>query len=318
VLGRRLEADFIDNRCNPAESVKLTTDVISQKRHVAIFDGLCSSAVLAMMPLAERASMPYLVVNASATSITEKTGKAGNKWVFKYNPSDHTFADAMVRHLQSKGQLGQIALLAEDSDFGRGGGDAWTAALAKVGAKLQSTNYFQQNTADFTSALTRIRSQKPSAVAVYSVGADFQNIVRQVRGFNFGIPLTGRLLTDAIPKDVLESGALDGSTSVQNYASEIDTPGNRAFVAAYRKMHNDEVPSGISMASYESMKIFADAIRRAGRTDGDAIRDALQATRFPALLGGFVEFDDFNLAHNFAVILVIEKGVVRVAGLSKT
>lgn len=318
VLGRRLEVDFIDNRCAPAESVKAVSDIISEKKHVAIFDGLCSSAVLAMMPLAERANMPMLVANASATSITEKTGIGGNKWVFKYNPTDHSLAEAMIRFLQEKGMVDRIAVLAEDTDFGRGGGDAWDKGLAKAGKRLLSADFFQQGTADFTSALTKLRAARPSAIATYSVGADFQNMVRQVRAFNLGIPLTGRLLTDVIPKDVLESGALDGSTSVQNYTSEIDTPANKTFVAAYRRMHANETPSGISMASYESMKLLADAINRAGKTDGDAIREALQKTKFPAMLGGFVEFDEYNLAHNFAVVMIIEKGVVKIAGLSRT
>src|SRR5262249_3396523 len=161
---------------------------------------------------------------------------------------------AMVRHLESKGMVDRIAVLGEDTDFGRGGGDAWEKSLAKIGKKLLSKEYFQQGTADFTSALTKLRASRPQAIATYSVGADFQNIVRQVRAYNLGIPLTGRLLTDTIPKDVLESGALDGSTSVQNYASELDTPANNAFVAAYKKLNNNEVPSGISMASYEAMK----------------------------------------------------------------
>ena len=49
VLGRKLEIDYQDNRCNPAEATKSVSQMVSQKKYVAIFDGLCSSAALAIM-----------------------------------------------------------------------------------------------------------------------------------------------------------------------------------------------------------------------------------------------------------------------------
>jgi ABC-type branched-chain amino acid transport systems, periplasmic component len=58
VLGRKVEIDFQDNRCNPAEAVKSVTQMLAEKKYVAIFDGLCSSAALAIMPLVERAGIP--------------------------------------------------------------------------------------------------------------------------------------------------------------------------------------------------------------------------------------------------------------------
>ena len=73
VLGRKIEVDFQDNRCNPAEAVKSVTQMLSEKKYVAIFDGLCSSAALAIMPLVERAGVPFVVANASATSIAERS-----------------------------------------------------------------------------------------------------------------------------------------------------------------------------------------------------------------------------------------------------
>ena len=88
VLGRKIEIDFQDNRCNPAEAVKSVTQMLSDKKYVAIFDGLCSSAALAIMPLVERAGVPFVIANASATSIAERSGVGGNKWTFKVNPTD--------------------------------------------------------------------------------------------------------------------------------------------------------------------------------------------------------------------------------------
>src|SRR5687768_13822222 len=82
-LGRKIEIEFQDNRCNPAEAVKSVSQMLAEKKYAAIFDGLCSSVALAIMPLVERAGVPFIVANASATSIAERSGVGGNKWTFK-------------------------------------------------------------------------------------------------------------------------------------------------------------------------------------------------------------------------------------------
>jgi branched-chain amino acid transport system substrate-binding protein len=317
VLGRKIEIDFQDNRCNPAEAVKSVTQMLAEKKYVAIFDGLCSSAALAIMPLVERAGIPFVVANASATSIAERSGVGGNKWTFKVNPTDASMLDALVGWLDKEGKAGNIAFLGEDSDFGRAGSTGLENALKKRNLKLAAVDFFQKGNADFTPVLTKIKARKPGLLALYAVDADFQNAIRQWYGLGGGVPLTGRVLVDQVPKEIMESGFLDGTTSVQPYDPSVDTPGNKAFVEAFRKLHNVP-PILVSFESYEAMKVLIDAIRRAGKADPAAIRDALVTTKMPSMLGTVIDFDDHNLAHNNAIILTIKGGKVVVLGMSKT
>jgi branched-chain amino acid transport system substrate-binding protein len=317
VLGRKIEIDFQDNRCNPAEAVKSVTQMLAEKKYVAIFDGLCSSAALAIMPLVERAGIPFVVANASATSIAERSGVGGNKWTFKVNPTDASMLDALVGWLDKEGKAGNIAFLGEDSDFGRAGSTGLENALKKRNLKLAAVDFFQKGNADFTPVLTKIKAKKPGLLALYAVDADFQNAIRQWYGLGGGVPLTGRVLVDQVPKEIMESGFLDGTTSVQPYDPSVDTPGNKAFVEAFRKLHNVP-PILVSFESYEAMKVLIDAIRRAGKADPAAIRDALATTKMPSMLGTVIDFDDHNLAHNNAIILTIKGGKVVVLGMSKT
>lgn len=317
VLGRKVEIDFQDNRCNPAEAVKSVTQMLAEKKYVAIHDGLCSSAALAIMPLVERAGIPFVVANASATSIAEKSGVGGNKWTFKVNPTDASLLDALVRFLHKDGKAGSIAFLGEDSDFGRAGSDGLEQALKKFDLKLASVDYFQKGAPDFTAIFTRIKARKPQSLAMYAVAADFQNAMRQWAQLGGGVPLTGRVLVDQVPPEIMASGLLDGTTSVQPYDPSVDTPANKAFVAAFTE-RNKTPPILVSFESYEATNVLLDAIRRAGKTDPAAIRDALAATKYPSILGTTIEFDQNNLAHNNAIILTIKGGKVVVLGMSKT
>jgi branched-chain amino acid transport system substrate-binding protein len=317
VLGRKIEIDFQDNRCNPAEAVKSVTQMLAEKKYVAIHDGLCSSVALAIMPLVERAGVPFVVANASATSIAERSGAGGNKWTFKVNPTDLSLLDALIAWLDKAGKASSIAFLGEDTDFGRAGSSGLEAALKKRNLKLATVDFYQKGMADFTPVFTKLKANKPGLLALYAIDADFQNAMRQWYSLGGGIPLTGRVLVDQVPKEIMESGLLDGTTSVQPYDPSVETPGNKAFVEEYKKLHNVP-PILVGFESYEATKVLIDAIRRAGNTNPAAIRDALVTTKLPSILGTTIEFDDHNLAHNNAIILTIKGGKVVVLGMSKT
>jgi branched-chain amino acid transport system substrate-binding protein len=317
VLGRKIEIDFQDNRCNPAEAVKSVTQMIADKKYVAILDGLCSSVALAIMPLVERAEIPFVVANASATSIAEKSGVGGNKWTFKVNPTDASMLDALVTWLDKEGKAGNISFLGEDTDYGRAGSVGLEGALKKRGKKLSDIDFYQKGTADFSTVLAKIKSKKPQLLALYAIDADFQNMVRQWYSAGGGVPLTGRVLVDQVPKEIMASGFLDGTTSVQPYDPSIDTPGNKAFVEAFTKK-NGTAPILVAFESYETTRILIEAIKRAGNTEHAAVRDALAKTKYQSILGSTLEFDANNLVHNNAVILGIKGGKVVVLGFSKT
>lgn len=316
-LGRKIEIEFQDNRCNPAEAVKSVSQMLAEKKYVAIFDGLCSSVALAIMPLVERAGVPFIVANASATSIAEKSGVGGNKWTFKVNPTDASMLDALIGWLDKEGKAANIAYLGEDTDFGRAGSSGLEAALKKRNQKLVMVDFFQKGSVDFTPVLTKIKARKPALLALYAIDADFQNVIRQWHSLGGGIPLTGRVLVDQVPKEIMASGFLDGTTSVQPYDPSIDTPANKVFVEAFTKKYN-VAPFLVSFESYETINILIDAIRRSGNASPAAIRDALAATKYQSILGTTLEFDANHLIHNNAIIFTIKGGKVVIVGMSKT
>jgi branched-chain amino acid transport system substrate-binding protein len=317
INGRKIEIDYQDNRCNPAEAVKSVTQMLASKKYAAIFDGLCSSAALAIMPLVERAKVPFIIANASATSIAEKSGIGGNQWTFKVNPTDASMLDALVGWLNKEGKADNIAFLGEDTDYGRAGSAGFESALAKYGKKLVMADYFQKGTADYTAVLTKIKARKPSMVAFYLIDADFQNGIKQWFTMGGGIPLTGRVLVEQVPKEVLASGFLDGTTAVQPYDVSVDTPANKAFVETFTKKFN-EPPMLISFESYETTNILLDAIRQSGDASPEKIRDALTHAKYQSMLGPVLEFDKNNLIHNNAIVFGIKGGKVVILGMSKT
>ncbi len=75
----------------------------------------------------------------------------------------------------------------------------------------------------------------------------------------------------------------------------------------YRAQYND-TPDAMAALGYDSAMILADAIKRAGSTDGAKVRDALAATKdFPGVTGN-ITIDANRNASKPAVILTITNG----------
>jgi branched-chain amino acid transport system substrate-binding protein len=80
------------------------------------------------------------------------------------------------------------------------------------------------------------------------------------------------------------------------------------FVTAYKARYNGKVPDAMAALGYDSAMVLADAIKRAGTTDGQKLRDAIAATRdFPGATG-LTTLDANRDASKPAVIITVKDG----------
>ena len=147
-------------------------------------------------------------------------------------------------------------------------------------------------------------------VAFYLIDADFQNGIKQWFTMGGGRSLTGRVLVEQVPKEILASGFLDGTTSVQPYDVSVDTPANKAFVEAFTK-RNSEAPMLISFESYETTNILIEAIRHLAMP---ARRRSAMRSRAPSTSRCWdrssPSSDKNNLIHNNVIIFGLKGGKV--------
>jgi len=303
VLGRRVELLAYDNRCNPSEAVNVANKLIEAKV-VAILGAHCSSATLATMPLIADAHIALVDGVASSPKITEMSGVGGNQWAFRINPSDDDMMNALGLYLGQNSKLKRIAVLAEDTDFGRGGAAAFAAVAKKNGLEIISTDFHPQSYPDFTSLLTRIQQSKPDAIALFQLAGDQLNFLRNAMQLGVRIPYIGRFDPGGNNLQIIQAGGMEGSITAWTYSYLVDTPENKAFAAEIEKQHKT-TPVLQTWAGYDAMRLVLKAIKEAGSTDPTAIRDSLKKIEFTNVMGAQVKFDD----HNQAGKLVLIEGV---------
>lgn len=308
VLGRKLELMVLDNKCNPSEGVNVANKLVEAKV-VAIEGAHCSSAHLASMKIVADAKIPMVTGIASNPQISTLAGPGRKEYSFRISASDQNMMDALGIYLGAKKVFKTVAIIGEDTDFGRGGADAFKAVAEKAGVSVVSTDFHPQNAPDFTTILTRMQQRRPDAIATFQVGGDSLNFLRQAMQLGVRIPYTGRIELGGRNLPIIEAGGLEKSVSAWQYSSHIESPQNKAFADKIMAKHKSE-PYLQTWAGYDSIRVIAQAIKDAGSTEGPKIKDAIKAMSFTNVMGKTVKFDDNNSAgHYVALHTVLNKKV---------
>jgi branched-chain amino acid transport system substrate-binding protein len=313
VLGRKIETMVLDNKCNPSEGVNVANKLVEAKV-VAIIGSHCSSAHLAAMPIVKDAKVPMITGIASNPQITDLSGVGGNDWAFRINPSDKAMMDTLGAYLGAKKIFKTVAIVGEDSDFGRGGAAAFQAVAEKAGITIISTDFHPQNVPDYTSILTRLQQRHPDAIATFQLGGDSLNFLRNAMQMGVRIPYTGRVELGGRNLQIIEAGGMEGSISAWTYNHEIAAPENQAFVAKIKAKHNS-APYLQTWGSYDSLRIIALAIKHAGSLDTTKVRDAIKGLKFTTVFGKEVAFDDHNQAGKFVILQAVDNKKITVADI---
>jgi branched-chain amino acid transport system substrate-binding protein len=300
VLGRKVELLAYDNRCNPSEAVNVANKLIEAKV-VTVVGAHCSSATLATMPLIAAARVPLVDGVASSPKISELSGVGGNEWAFRINPTDDDMMQALGVYLGQNSNIKRVAIVGEDTDFGRGGAAAFTTVAKKNGLEVVSTDFHPQSYPDFTSLLTRIQQSKPDAVAIFQLAGDQLNFLRNAMQLGVKIPYIGRFDPGGNNLQIIQAGGMEGSITAWTYSYLVDTPANKAFAAEIEKQHKT-TPVLQTWAGYDVMRLVLKAIKEAGSTDPTAIRDAIKKIEFTNVMGAPVKFDDHNQAGKVVLI----------------
>ncbi|HZB93616.1 MAG TPA: ABC transporter substrate-binding protein [Stellaceae bacterium] len=311
LLGQKVEILEEDNACNPSQAVNVANKLVEAKV-AAIIGAHCSSATLATMPIINDAKIPMVEGVATSPKITELSGVGGNKWMFRIGPSDQDMMVGLGRYLKAHTNFRKVAVVAEDSDFGRGGVTAFAEVAKADGISVVSTDYYPQNQPDFTSILTRVQQLHPDAIALFQLGGDQINFLRNAMQMGLTLPYTGRVELGGKNTQIIEAGGMEGSVGAWAYSTLIDSPINKKFVAETEARYHS-IPYLQTWAGYDSLRLIAQAIKEAGSTEPAKIRDALQHITFVNAMGRTVKFDDHNQAGTTIVINTVKDRTVKVA-----
>src|SRR5947209_18359641 len=155
--------------------------------------------------------------------------------------------------------------------------------------------YVPLNQLDYSAELSKIAAAAPDAIFVFLPGGMGVNFVKQFRqaGLADKITFLSAFTVDESTLPAQQDAAL-GFFGGANWAPDLDTPENKAFVAAYEKEFG-AIPATYAFQAYDAALLIDSAVRtvKGNLTDRDALRAALQKADFQSLRGKF----KFNTNH---------------------
>ena len=304
VLGRKLELSYEDNQTKSGESATAAKKLISRDKVIALIGEVSSGRSLEAAPIAQAAKIPMIPPAATNAKVTQ----VGN-YIFRVCFIDPFQGTVMAKFAKDDLKAKKVAILSSVSNaYSLGLAKYFKETFVPAGGIVATEKNFSEGDKDFRAQLTAVKAANVDAVFVPGYYTESALIVRQARDLGITVPFFGG---DGWEDEQLLSiggEALNGCYYSTHFSAENSDPSVRKFVTKYKARWKNEVPGAFSALGYDAVYVLADAITRAGTTDGPKLRDALAATKNFAGASGITTLDQDRNASKPATIIAIKGG----------
>jgi len=286
VNGKQIELVIYDSKSDPAEATTLATKLMTQDKVVAVIGPATSGSFKATIPVANQNKIP--VISGSATADDVTVGPNGvQEYAFRTCYTD-SLQGTVAANYASDSLNAKTAVIIKDSssDYAKGLADNFTRAFTAKGGTIVDEEAYVAGDTDFNAIVTKIRALHFDVIYLPGYYQEAGLIIKAARGLGITQPVLGPDGFDS--PDLLALGgasALNNVYFTNHYSSLDPDPKVADFIQAYKARYGVD-PNGFNALGYDTANLVVDAIKRASGVNGEAIKDALAATKdFPAVTG---------------------------------
>lgn len=277
ILGRPLEMTLRDAQSLNDKYVEFANELLLQQDVDVLMGGIASSAREAIRPVVDRAQQVYVYPPSYEGGVCDK-----NVFIRGLTPSQQLKTVLMPWSLQNFGP--KMYILAADYNFGQISAQ-WASRYAQDGGgSVVGQNFVSLDTTDFGPIINTLNAVKPDFIISFLVGGNHLNFYRQfaASGLKSSIPIAS--ITFGLGNDHIALAPEEGEGIVValDYYQELDNPTNKDFVNRWHGAYGANYPyiSNYGVNTYDSIRMWAQAVQKAGTTDRDPVVAALEQPDF--------------------------------------
>jgi len=299
VNGKKITLVIEDDQGQPQLAKTVISKLINQDKVRAVLGEVASSNSLAAAPVAQEARIPMITPSSTNPKVTE-VGDYISRVCFIDPFQGAVMAKFAANTLKAK----TAAILGDvNSDYSKGLTEFFEQEFTKSGGRVVSKEAYTQTDPDFKGQLTKIRNLNADVLYIPGYYGQVGIIARQARELGMNMPLLGGDGWDSPELWKLGGESLKNAYISNHYSAENPAPEIQNFVKAYQAKFN-VAPDSLAALAYDSAKVLADAIKRAGGAEDSAkLKDAINATRNFAGVTGMITLDANRNAVKPAVVL---------------
>ncbi|WP_432931712.1 urea ABC transporter substrate-binding protein [Microbispora sp. CA-135349] len=269
VLGRKLEPVVEDGASDWPTFAEKATKLIAQDKVAAVFGGWTSASRKAMLPVFEKrkALLWYPV---------QYEGLESSPYIFYTGATTNQQIVPGLDYLKEQGKK-KLFLVGSDYVFPRTANKIIKAYAAANGMEILGEEYTPLGHTEYSTLVNKIVEAKPDAVFNTLNGDSNVAFFKQLKSTGIGADRMPVMSVSVAEEEVKGIGVdnVAGQLVAWNYYQTTDTPANEKFVAAFKAKYGaDKVTSDPMEAGYNAVYLWAEAVKKAGSTDVEAVKKA--------------------------------------------
>jgi branched-chain amino acid transport system substrate-binding protein len=272
---------------NPTQAASVARRMIDQDKATLLVGATASAMTLALQVETEKSGIP-LVTNSYADGIVTR----GYKYTFKITPQgggiwNWSMTSAYDLWKASKGDPPKSALIFMSNDaVGLVVQKQLPEHAKTLNLDVPFSQSFQMGLSDPSVAVAPVLRYKPDLIFLGGFTNDIILIIKALRGVGVTAPIfgAGPAGYDSVGKGLGDASDRFFAPMIWNW--DIDVPGNKEFVAAYKTAQpNAPYPPANEMlgGGFAMGRIIGQTLEKAGSRDPAKLRDVLATTEFTNL-----------------------------------
>lgn len=272
LLGKKVEVVAYDTQSDMALYTQYGQQLTRQDKVDVVHGGILSASREAIRQTMRKTKTLYFYNVLYEGGVCDR-----NVFINGVTPAQQV--EVLVPYALGKAGGKKVYILAADYNYGQITARWIQKYVADNGGETVATDFFPLDVADFGSTIARVQTEAPDLVVAPLVGGAHLSFFRQwaAAGMKDRIPLASTTMGVGNEHKVLTPEEGNGIMVAYNYSQELDTPENRAFKEKWAGAYGDTSSiHEIAVSNYQGVHTWAEAVRKAGSMDRDAIIAALE------------------------------------------
>ncbi len=313
VLGKQIEIVIYDSGGDAAKAKQFATRLVEDDKVIAQVGGSTTGDTMAMIPVFEDAKLPFISLGGAVAII-----EPAKKFVFKTPHTDKMACEKIFEDMKKRG-LTKIGMISGQDAFGKSMQDECKKVIGRYGIEVLADETYGPRDTDMTPQLTNVKAKTGiQAVLNAGFGQGPSIVTRNYKQLGFTVPL---YQSHGVASKGFIDAAGEAAEGIRLPAAALliaeklpDSDPQKAVVVAYTKAFTEYAKQPVSTFgghAYDGLNILVEAIKRAGATDGQKVRDEIEKTKGFIGTGGVVNMspaDHMGLDLSAFRMLEIKKG----------
>lgn len=271
VLGRELELVAEDAQSDNRRYQEMARKLILQDNVDVLHAGFTSASREAIRPLMGQNEMIYFYNN-------QYEGGVCDTWVFPTGSvPDHQVVPLIPAVIEQFGT--RIYTIAADYNFGQLTAQWCRKVAEENGGEILAEEFIPLDVSQFSATISNIQEAAPDILITLITGINHSAFYEQKNSAGLDVPMATTItMGQGYEHRLFPAPALTNQYVVVNFMEELENPNATDFVSRFRAMFPDAEYVGMEAAAeWEGINLYAAAVEKAGTTEREEVRSALES-----------------------------------------